>query len=122
MRERYGSKPPMGRTLKRALAFGGIAMLAGFVAVITAVTYNPVSHQDFSFVVEDWSTEIEFEVSKPPERTVICELQALSEQFAIVGFKSIEIGPTEVRTTRYRVALNTIQRATTGLVSECRLK
>lgn len=104
------------------VAILGIAGLTAGVAIITVLTYNPVQYQDLSFRTSQWSTEIDFEVTKPAASTAICELQALNNQFAIVGFRTVELGPTETSTNRYSVALNTTQLATTGLVESCRLK
>jgi hypothetical protein len=104
------------------LAALGVTALTAAVAVITALTFNPVQYQDLSFRTSPLSTEVEFEVTKEPRSTVICELQALSEQFAIVGYRVVELGPTEAPTNRYTVQINTTHQATTGLVSSCRLK
>jgi hypothetical protein len=123
LRERYGLNPKPVRIVRnRVLAIAGVGLLTAGVAVITAITFSPVSHQDISFQTSDWQTEIEFEVSRPVGSTVECDLQALNEQFAVVGFKTIEIPASERRQDRYRVTINTTHLATTGLVSECRLK
>jgi len=122
MRERYGTKPAASRQRMVLIAILGIASLTAFVAVITAITYNPVQFRDLSFRTSEWSTEIEFEVTKPADEVAICELQALNEQFAVVGFRAVEIGEAATSTNRYTVTLNTTHLATTGLVAECRLK
>lgn len=123
LRERYGlTEKPVRKVRNRVLAAIGVGLLTAGVAVITAITYNPVSHQDLSFQTSDWQTDVEFEVSRPVGSVVECDLQALNEQFAIVGFRTIEIPPSERRQDRYRVTINTTHLATTGLVSECRLK
>jgi hypothetical protein len=123
LRERYGLNPrPVRKIRNRVFAIAGVGLLTAGVAVITAITYSPVSHQDLSFQASDWQTDVEFEVSRPVGSTVECDLQALNEQFAIVGFKTIEIPSSERRQERFRVTINTTHLATTGLVSECRLK
>jgi len=123
LRERYGLKPKTVRRLRnRVLALIGVGLLTGGVATITAITFSPVSHQEISFQTGDWQTEIEFEVSRPVGSIVECDLQALNEQFAVVGFKTVEISASERRQDRYRATVNTTRLATTGLVSECRLK
>ena len=123
LRERYGLNPkPVRKIRNRVLAIAGVGLLTAGVAVITAITYNPVSWQDISFQASDWQTDVEFEVSRPVGSGVQCDLQALNEQFAIVGFKTVEIPSSERRQEQFRVTINTTHRATTGLVSECRLK
>jgi hypothetical protein len=104
------------------IAVLGIAFMTAVVAVVTALTYNPVQYRDLSFRTSEWSTEVEFEVTKPATETAICELQALNEQFAVVGFRAVEIGPAESAVNRYTVNLNTTHLATTGLVADCWLK
>jgi hypothetical protein len=123
LRERYGlGAKPVHKMRNRILALIGVGLLTAGVAIITAITYSPVSHQDLSFQTGDWQTEVVFEVSRPVGTVVQCDLQALNEQFAIVGFKTVEIPVSERRQDRFRVTINTTHRATTGLVSECRLK
>lgn len=122
MHERYGQKPPASRSRMILVAILGIAFLTTVVAIVTALTYNPVQFRDLSFRTSEWSTEVEFEVTKPPAETAICELQALNEQFAVVGFRAIELGPATDAVNRYTVTLNTTHLATTGLVADCWLK
>jgi len=123
LRERYGiSEKPVRKIRNRILAAIGVGLLTAGVAIITAITYSPVSYQDIGFQTREWLTEVEFEVSRPVGATIECDLQALNEQFAIVGFKTVEIAPSERRQDRYRITINTTHQATTGLVSECRLK
>jgi hypothetical protein len=122
LRERYGVKPPASKRKMLLLSVVGVTALTAGVAVITALTFNPVQYQDLSFRTGPLSTEVEFEVTKDPQSTVVCELQALSEQFAIVGYRVVELGPTQAATNRYTVTINTTHEATTGLVSGCRLK
>jgi hypothetical protein len=122
LRERYGVKPQTPKHKMVLFSAIGVLALTAAVAVITALTFNPVQYQDLSFRTSPLSTEVEFEVTKDPQSTVICELQALSEQFAIVGYRVVELGPTEASTNRYTVQINTTHQATTGLVSSCRLK
>jgi hypothetical protein len=122
MQQRYGQKAPASKQRMTLVAILGVAGLTAGVAVITALTYNPVQYQDISFRTSEWSTEVEFEVTKPASETAICDLQALNEQFAIVGFRTVELGPTEAASNRYTLTLNTTHKATTGLVAGCRLK
>lgn len=123
LRERYGKREGLPKRTRTALGVLGVALMTLGALWAAIANYSPITFQDISFTVVDAkSAKVEFEVSKPKDQTVICTVEALSEQFAQVGFRSVEIGPQETEKVRLEVSINTFSLATTALVDECVLK
>lgn len=88
----------------------------------TGVSQKIVSYN----VVDDTFTTVDLTVSKDPKATAACEITALDQSYAVVGWKVITVGPnsTEVgsengRTTLVRGEMRTVAGAVTGLVEDC---
>ncbi|WGW10660.1 DUF4307 domain-containing protein [Saxibacter everestensis] len=124
---RYGRtpKPPKGR--KRLIAAAAALLLAvgavGWVAFGKEAT-EPTS-KDISFELTDASeTKVSFSVLPDKQREVRCSIQALNEQYAIVGYAEVTIQPDpSVTTSRPRVIdvdVRTQQLAVSGGVEKCR--
>lgn len=117
---RYGHKPPKNPAGFRRFAIIGVALLTITAMWFGIANYSPVSYQDIGFrVLSDWQTEVDLELTKPRDATVICSVQALNNAFATVGWVEIEFGPNEFQTLRHTILLNTTELAVTGLVDEC---
>jgi len=67
------------------------------------------------------SVDVTFEVTKPKESTVTCTLTALSESYAEVGVRAVEVGPADTATRRVTVPVQTTELAVTGIVESCEL-
>jgi hypothetical protein len=67
----------------------------------------------------DTSVDIRFEVTTEPGTPVSCALQALNEQFAIVGWKVIDLPPAEQRTRSLVENVRVTEPAVTGLIYRC---
>ena len=127
---RYGA-PKRGLSGK-AKKWMAIAALS--VAVVIAVWMSisiqgsdDVSSTDVGFnLSDDQTVVVDFQVMKDPDATAECAVQALSENYAIVGWKVVTVGPNAEdegaangRTTAHRVELRTESPATTGGVNSC---
>lgn len=102
---------------------------AGITALVLGTAYFALgNNQQFSYedvgyrVVGDYRVEVDIEITKPTDRTLVCSVQALNNQFAVVGWKEFEFESSEFMTLRHTVTLNTTEQAVTGLVDECRLR
>lgn len=123
---RYGSpKRGLSKRTRATLIFGslGVGMLAALY--LATATHSGVQFKDNSFVVHSptMATAI-VDISKDASATVQCEVRALSESYAIVGWKTLTVGPTEgegLTTTRFDVDLRTESLATTAGIEECRV-
>lgn len=126
---RYGTQK-RGRGGKAFKVFAGAALGLGVaaVAVIAALSGNPpVSAKDVGFHLSDpLHAMVDFEITKDPGATAECAVQVLNEQYAVVGWKSVTIGPNAVaegadggRTTAHRVRLRLESSGVSGGVNSC---
>ena len=119
---RYGQKKARpGRY--RWLAYAGVAaMTIGFVGLGLA-NWSPIQATTISFrVVSPWVTEVDFEIQMPPGSVAECELEALNNAFAVVGYVKQSFGPFDQLITNQNVQINTYEEAVTGLVANCTLR
>ena len=88
---------------------------------------EPVSSKDVGFNVEqDGFASVDFEVIKDPGAIAQCAVQALSENYAVVGWKVVDIsantvdeGADQGRSTAHRVQLRVDSPAVSGGVNSC---
>jgi hypothetical protein len=122
--ERYGRTPAKRR---RNLTIGVVAGVAGLLVVGAWVVwvglFSPppsLESRDLGYVTrEDASVDIRFEVTTPPGTAVSCALQALNQQFAIVGWKVVALPPSDDRTRAFEENLRITEPAATGLIYRC---
>lgn len=102
---------------------GGAAVLVGCAGAAWIAAPSPggdVSFKDVGFSIPDAGTaRVDFQITKDPEATVVCALQALNESYAVVGWKQVTIGPSEETTTGHRVSVRTDSLGVTGGVNAC---
>jgi hypothetical protein len=123
--ERYGRTAGDRR---RRLTIG-IAAAAGVLVVVIAWVvwvglFSPsasLETRDVGYVTRDSdaSVDIRFEVSTEPGTAVSCALQALNENFAIVGWKVVDLPPIAVRSRAYLENVRVTEPAVTGLIYRC---
>lgn len=120
---RYGQKSRFSTKAKRGFAILGVAAITAIAIYFGYANYTGLEYKEISFsVVDDRSAELTFELTKPTDSIAVCSMQALNEQFGVVGYKEIEIASQQTQTVRLTVSINTIELATTALVDDCRLK
>ncbi|MET0715386.1 MAG: DUF4307 domain-containing protein [Mycetocola sp.] len=123
--ERYG-RAPRARNRQRRLGWtagGAIALvfLAWVVwAALDMVGPSSLDVRDTAHtVVNERTVEVTFELSVATETTSYCAVQALNDTFAVVGWKVVEIPPSEQRTRSFTEAVTTTELASTGLIYRC---
>ena len=120
--ERYGQKRTGNPKRNKIFGLAGVVGLTLGAAYFGYANYSPVKFVDFGYrVLSNTITEVDFEITKPTEATAMCEVEALNNSFAVVGYKEVSIGPSETQTTRHTVTVITTETAVTGLVSNCSL-
>jgi hypothetical protein len=62
---------------------------------------------------------VRYEVTADAGAAVSCALHALNGTFAIVGWKVVELPPSEQGTRQFRETLRTSEPAVTGLIYRC---
>ncbi|MEV8250688.1 DUF4307 domain-containing protein [Microbacterium sp. NPDC076768] len=117
--ERYG------RTPRRRLPWiigGSVALLVvgAFSWMTVAQSMGSVDADDLGFeLVDEHSVSLTFQVTGVQGRDVVCALEALDEEFGVVGWKIVEIDAAESQSQALTVSIPTVARATTGLVNTC---
>ena len=80
-----------------------------------------VSHRDIAYeVIDKYSTNVTFEVSRTSGQTVVCDVTVLNQAFAIVGFLALEVAPSDNRSTVISTTVRTTELGVSGLVDSCR--
>ena len=123
LEKRYG----VGSTRKKdrlfAIVIGSLALVAFLVwaLIFTIDDAQRISTRDVGFTVNnEFSTEVVFEVTRQPGKKVMCDVQVLSQSFAVVGFKTIAVEPSGNASVVVSTVVNTTELGTTGLVDSCR--
>ena len=117
--ERYG------RPRRRALLWIiGIILAVAVVAVAGWMTVsqsmNSVDADDLGYeVVDEHTVTVRFQVTGGQGKDVACALEALDEEFGIVGWKIVEIPASDEHLQQVSAAVPTVSEATTGLVNSC---
>jgi hypothetical protein len=114
---RYGRKRPNKKLI--ALLIG--IVLAVFLAWAGWVAFAGTQPQGKTISYEVWNdhtTVVDFSVSKPKDRSAVCFIKALSEDYGVVGYTQVQFpaGESYIVST---VTLTTVRKAVTGLVEGC---
>lgn len=120
---RYGTpKPGMTQRRKKTLIIVALVLTVLITAVFTALfVLKPVSSQDVGFSIggDDLHAVVDYRVTKDPDATVECGIQVLSEDYAVVAWKTVRIGPADATTTAQRTQLRLESPGVSGGVDSC---
>lgn len=72
--------------------------------------------------VDEHTFRAEFDVTRPPDRTVVCTVRAMAADLSTVGSMQVTIPPGGPDTVVHRVTVRTTTRAVGGGVRECVLQ
>ncbi|QNA92189.1 MULTISPECIES: DUF4307 domain-containing protein [unclassified Microbacterium] len=117
--ERYG------RTRRRRTPWiigGAVALLlvGAFGWMTVAQSMSSVDADDLGFtLVDEHSVDVSFQVTGVQGKAVVCALEALDEEFGVVGWKIVEIEAGDSHSQARSVTIPTVSEATTGLVNAC---
>jgi Domain of unknown function (DUF4307) len=123
---RYGRSRK--RTLRQrwwvvGLAAGGliIFVLWLFWAGLVPQSASPslVATDGGNSIISKRAISVSFSIETKPGNTVSCALQALDENFAIVGWKIVTYPNVAARVTEHTEIIRTTAQSQTGLISEC---
>ncbi|MGV3711789.1 DUF4307 domain-containing protein [Pseudolysinimonas sp.] len=113
---------------RRNLVVAVAAALAVLVAVVAWVIwvglFSPkasLESRDVGYVTRDADStvDIRFEITTDPGTPVSCALQALNDEFAIVGWKVVDLPGVEALSRAYRETVRVTEPAVTGLIYRC---
>ncbi|MER3389658.1 MAG: DUF4307 domain-containing protein [Microcella sp.] len=122
--ERYGRTVGSERRTRRILIIGAIALAGVLTAWVVwgglSGTSATLETRELGYAdATDMSITVQWEVSAPPGTPVQCALQALNSSFGIVGWRIVEIPPSEERTRAFAQTIQTSEPAVTGLPYRC---
>ena len=117
--ERYGRT----RTRRTPWIIAGIVALlvvGAFGWMIVAQSMSSVDADDLGFeLVDEHTVDVRFQVSGVQGKDVVCVVEALDEEFGVVGWKVVEIPAGDSHTQALAATVPTVSAATTGLVNTC---
>jgi hypothetical protein len=123
VQQRYGKDQLRSRDRILAISIAAIAVTSFLVwAVFVSIgSSNQVTHRDIAYeVIDEYSTNVTFEVSRNPGQVVSCDVTVLNQSFAIVGFLTVDVTASNSRSTVISSAIRTTELGVTGLVDGCR--
>jgi hypothetical protein len=122
MAARYGGAGSGRRGLVIGAVVAALLVAGGLAIQASNLTRPTVIAENLGFTVNDpSSTTVRFNLRADPGSTVSCTVVALNESFTQVGFRKVDLGPFDERTTSHQVEVTTTELATTGSVEGCQL-
>ncbi len=124
LEERYGRTPSRRRRTRLVAWVAGSAVAVVVIAWVLWAgldgTNATVATQDIAHtVIDDSHVEVRYDVTLPRGEGALCAVQALSDKFAVVGWKVIEVPPSDLANRSFTEIVRTSELATTGLISNC---
>ncbi len=123
VQQRYGRDRLKARDRILAISIAALALVSFLVwAVFVSIdNSNQVTHKDIAYeVIDEYSTDVTFEVSRNPGQSVSCDVTVLNQSFAIVGFLTVDVAPSDSRSTVISSTIRTTELGVSGLVEGCR--
>ncbi|WP_243224711.1 DUF4307 domain-containing protein [Microbacterium sp. CIAB417] len=114
-----------GRTRRRRLPWIvgivlAVAVVGWFSWSTITQSMNSVDADDLGFEVTDqYSVEVRFQVSGVAGKDIACAVEALDEEFGVVGWSIVEIPASDEHSRAFTERVPTVAEATTGLVNSC---
>jgi len=119
---RYGAPKP-GLSARTKIVLGSLAGAAAVGAVIFMAIPSgagTLTSKDVGFDIPDaTSAVVDFNVTRPADATVECAVQVLSESYAVVGWKTVRIPPSDSLTVSLSTSVRTDSLGVTGGVNAC---
>ena len=121
---RYGRTPGSRLRDKRVLwIVGGMFALVLTAWVVWAGLDGAgpaIETRDIGYSIADEnSVSVTFEVSLPPQTPAACAVQALNKDFTVVGWKILDLEPSEQYTRSFTEVVKTTDLSDTGLIYRC---
>lgn len=101
---------------------GAIALVVVVVAswMTVAQSMNSVDADDLSYeLVDEHTVTVHFQITGSQGKDVACAVEALDEEFGVVGWKIVEIPAGDSHMQQLTATVPTVAQATTGLVNSC---
>ncbi|MBT2485262.1 MULTISPECIES: DUF4307 domain-containing protein [unclassified Microbacterium] len=117
--ERYG-RTRRGRTPWIILGVVATLIVGAFGWMTVSQSMTAVDADDLGFeLVDEHTVNVRFQVSGVQGKDVVCVVEALDEEFGVVGWKVMELPAVESHSQAFDASVPTVSAATTGLVNSC---
>ncbi|MDJ0322936.1 DUF4307 domain-containing protein [Cryobacterium sp. PH31-AA6] len=121
---RYGRAPGRGLRDRRLLWIGAgtlLTVLVGGVVWIGLGGSKPLLEtRDIGHsIIDENSVSVTFEASIPVGRSASCAVEALNESFTVVGWKVIDLPPSNLYSRAFTELVRTSEQSNTGLIYRC---
>lgn len=119
--DRYGRRGARTRMRVTVIVFAAIALaLAGWFGWATVTDPdNGVRADGTSFDLGERSVTVGFQLTAPVGASVACAIEALDEDYGVVGYTVLEIPASDQVVRAFSETVPTVAPATTGLVNAC---
>ncbi len=121
--QRYGTKPKNPKRDRLAIIGTFVVALVVFVTWAIAVTAENSGRPTgnlLSFNVEsDWLVTVEISAENNRSREVICQVEALAQDYEVIGYKEVLVGKGE---KLVKTSVNTVEPAVSAVVKDCWFK
>lgn len=120
--ERYGRgpRPTRRRAFWMSVAVVAVASVATFSWVTISNALSEVGFDETGYeVLDDRTVTVSFQATPPTRASFACAVQALDEDFGIVGWRVIQCPAFENTTRAFVESIPTVAWATTGTVHSC---
>jgi Domain of unknown function (DUF4307) len=111
------------RNLVFALAFGGAILLVFAAWAIWVGLFQPTAAVEYvdvgNVAVSSNQIQVRWELSVDTGKPTECAIQALDENFGIVGWKIVSIPPSSTRSRTLTSVVRTAQHAVSGNIYQC---
>ncbi|WP_227497201.1 DUF4307 domain-containing protein [Planctomonas psychrotolerans] len=121
---RYGRTARTGARQRAILITAGITFAVVLGAWLIFATLDTsrsnIQTRNIGYTLHDeHNVDVTYELSVPVGTATYCAVQALSEQFGVVGWKIVEVPPGDAFTRQFTEPLRTLDTAVTGLIYSC---
>jgi hypothetical protein len=122
--ERYGrTKKRSRRTLVLAVGFGAAVLVVFAAWAVWVGLFQPTASIEYQDVgntaVSSDQIRVKYEVSVDTGKSAKCAIQALDQNFGIVGWKIVTLPPSSVRSRTFSTVVRTAQPAVSGSTYQC---
>ncbi|WP_353810459.1 DUF4307 domain-containing protein [Agromyces sp. SYSU T00194] len=123
--ERYGRTRTSKRRERTILVVVAAAFAVVFVAWVVWAGLDgtrptlEVTDTGHRLLADERAVEVRWDLAAPVGSTTACVVQALNEDFVVVGWKVVEIPASDEYTRTFTETVRTAQEANTGLIYRC---
>ncbi|TQL86801.1 uncharacterized protein DUF4307 [Microbacterium saperdae] len=95
-------------------------VVGAFSWMTVSQSMSSVDADDLGFdLVDEHTVEVRFQVTGVQGKDVVCIVEALDEEFGVVGWKVVDIAAGDSHSKAVSATVPTVAAATTGLVNTC---